>query len=213
MSPLWFVLEAIFWKLWPCLFFLTAHNFANGPHFVALTQLRPTKTGSNICCTFHIYFLNPECIRIPWVLAPKNFPVEFFRASTHGILMHSGFRISLKRGVEIFFDRVLPARSWEMPVERELPAKIGRCWKKLAGRNFDRRAKSSWEKIFNIYKNFLSGGFRSKVKIVTPELFPTPTYFCWQLAFHRHLPTSGRQNRVKNLLYPPFIYIFWILSA
>ena len=34
------------------------------------------------------------------------------------------------------FDRVLPARSWEMPVERELPAKIG-------GRNFDRRAKSS----------------------------------------------------------------------
>ena len=41
------------------------------------------------------------------------------------------------------FDRVLPARSWEMPVERELPAKIGRCSKNLAGRNFDFRAKSS----------------------------------------------------------------------
>ena len=26
--------------------------------------------------TFHIHFLNPECVRIPWVLAPKNFPVE-----------------------------------------------------------------------------------------------------------------------------------------
>ena len=25
MSPRWFVLEAIFWKLWPCLFFWTAH--------------------------------------------------------------------------------------------------------------------------------------------------------------------------------------------
>ena len=22
--------------------------------------------------TFHIHFLNPECVRIPWVLAPKN---------------------------------------------------------------------------------------------------------------------------------------------
>ena len=25
---------------------------------------------------FHIHFRNPECVRIPWVLAPKNFPVE-----------------------------------------------------------------------------------------------------------------------------------------
>ena len=41
------------------------------------------------------------------------------------------------------FGRVLPARSWEMPVERELPAKIGRCYQKLLGHNFDRRAKSS----------------------------------------------------------------------
>ena len=41
MSPRWFNLEPIFWKLWPYLFFSTAHNFANGPHFVALTQLRP----------------------------------------------------------------------------------------------------------------------------------------------------------------------------
>ena len=38
-------------KIVSCLFFLTPHNFANGPHFVALTQLRATKTGSNICCT------------------------------------------------------------------------------------------------------------------------------------------------------------------
>ena len=31
-----------------------------------------------------------------------------------------------------------------------------------------------WEKIFNINKNYLSGGFRSKVKIVTAQLFATP---------------------------------------
>merc|ERR1712012_701488 len=29
--------------------------------------------------TFHIHFLNPECVTIPWVLVPKNFPIENFR--------------------------------------------------------------------------------------------------------------------------------------
>ena len=41
-----------------------------------------------------------------------------------------------ERGVEDFFDHVLPAQSWEMAVESELPAKIGRCCKNFAGRNF-----------------------------------------------------------------------------
>ena len=116
-----------------------------------------------------------------------------------------------QRGVESLQGRVTAARSW--PLFREEKNHLRRCSKKPPGRNFDFRAKSSWEKFFNIYKNFLSGGFCSKVKITAWRLFATPTYFCWQLAFHRHLPTSGRQNRVKNLLYPPFIYIFWILSA
>ena len=57
--------------------------------------------------------------------------------------MHSGFRICILKGGRRFFDGVLPARSWEMPDERELPAKIGRCWKKLGSHNFDFRAKSS----------------------------------------------------------------------
>ena len=42
-----------------------------------------------------------------------------------------------------FFDRVLLGRSWEMPVERELPAKLGRCYEKLADHNFGLSAKSS----------------------------------------------------------------------
>ena len=50
--------------------------------------------------------------------------------------------------------------------------------------------------------NFLSGGFCSKVKIVTAQLFPTPPYFCWQLAFYWHLPTLGRQNTVKTAPQP-----------
>ena len=47
----------------------------------------------------------------------------------------------VKGGVEDLFDRVLPARSWEMPEEHELPAKVGRCNEKLLVHNFDRRAK------------------------------------------------------------------------
>ena len=74
MTPRWFILEAIFWKLCPCLFFLTAHNFANGPHFVALTQLRLTKTGSNICFTHLSYTFSESWVRKDSVgTCPKKF--------------------------------------------------------------------------------------------------------------------------------------------
>ena len=108
-----------------------------------------------------------------------------------------------QRGVESLQGQVTAARSW--PLFREKKNHLRRCYKKLGGHNSDFGAKSSWEKIFNIYKNFLSGGFRSKVKIVTPQLFVTPPYFCWQLAFYRHLPTSGRQNTVKTAPQPLFV--------
>ena len=55
------------------------------------------------------------------------------------------------------FTVFLPARSWEMPLERELPAKIGRWYEKLLGHNFNARAKSSLEKIFIYISNILSG--------------------------------------------------------
>ena len=54
-------------------------------------------------------------------------------------------------------------------------------------------------------KKILSGGFCSKVKIVTAQLFRYTAYFCWQLAFYRHLPTSGRQNTVKTAPQPLFV--------
>ena len=37
---------------------------------------------------------------------------------------------------------------------------------------------------------------------MTTGLFATPPYFCWKLAFYRHLPTSGRQNTVKTAPQP-----------
>ena len=54
-------------------------------------------------------------------------------------------------------------------------------------------------------KKILSGGFCSKVKNVTAQLFRNTAYFCWQLAFYRHLPTSGRQNTVKTAPQPLFV--------
>merc|ERR1711884_904188 len=39
---------------------------------------RPKQGQTFVVPTFHIHFLNPECVRISWVLAPKNFPVENF---------------------------------------------------------------------------------------------------------------------------------------
>ena len=52
--------------------------------------------------------------------------------------------------------------------------------------------------MFEMYMKILSGGFCSKVKIITAQVFPTTPYYCWQLAFYRHLPTLGRQITVKK---------------
>ena len=49
--------------------------------------------------------------------------------ATNALLTNSGCRAVLTM--------FLPAQSWEMPVKRELPAKIGRCNEKPSGHNFD----------------------------------------------------------------------------
>ena len=86
----------------------------------------------------------------------------------------------------------------KMPVERELPAYLWRCLPILAGHNFDLRAKSSREDVRNVHKKILSIGFCSKVKIVTSQVFGTLSYFCWQLVFNRHLPTSKPAKHGQN---------------
>ena len=75
---------------------------------------------------------------------PENFQRENFsgQVPTESLRTQDSENV-YERWVQQIFDPVLPARSWEMPVKCELPAKIGRCSKNLAGRNFDFRAKSS----------------------------------------------------------------------
>ena len=75
---------------------------------------------------------------------PENFQWENFlgQVPTESLRTQDSENV-YERWVQQIFDPVLPARSWEMTVERELPAKIGRCSKKLGGHNFDFRAKSS----------------------------------------------------------------------
>ena len=48
--------------------------------------------------------------------------------------------------------------------------------------------------------------------IVEDILFCNTSYFCWWTAFCHPQPTSGDQNTVKKIVYPPFISIFWKLS-
>ena len=59
----------------------------------------------------------------------------------------------------------------------------------------------------------VSGGFGSKVKIATCQVFVTPPYICWQLAFYRHLPTSGRQNTIKTAPQPLYDIHIWKTMA
>ena len=145
---------------------------------------------------------------------PENFQWENFlgQVPTESLRTQDSENV-YERWVQQIFDPVLPARSWEMPVKCELPAKIGRCLPKPFGHNFHISALKLNQRYFDIYEISLIQFQGWNLKIVAVRFFVTPPYFCWQLAFYRHLPTSGRQNRVKNLLYPPFIYIFWILSA
>ena len=60
--------------LWRLIILLTDPIFSHSSNFG-----RPKQGQKFVVPTFHTHFLNPECVRIPWVLAPKNFPVQNFR--------------------------------------------------------------------------------------------------------------------------------------
>ena len=130
-----------------------------------------------------------------------------------------------KNGCRPFFYRILPARSWEMPDESELPAKLGRCWKKPPGCNFYFRAKASFMYISNI----LSRGFCSKVKIATWRLFPTPPEvfsLSWnkgQLCAaitrpcrlstplcHTYSEPPGHEDSPATTFYIPYLLKIWV---
>merc|ERR1711973_965305 len=141
--------------------------------------------------TFHIHFLNPECVTIPWVLAPKNFPIENFRVrsdlqkisifhefscrfgkknrrpAADSILMPPTFHIAR-------LNRYTPNFSGEMPVKRELPAKIGRCLPKPFGHNFQNSALSLNQRYFIYIKIPLIQLQGSILKIVAERFWGTP---------------------------------------
>ena len=74
-------LEAQIRKLWEWDFFVTPHNFANGPHFFALIHLRPTviqpKTPSTPLC--YTYSEPPGCEDSPGGI--QNIPYLYKKLS------------------------------------------------------------------------------------------------------------------------------------
>ena len=84
---------------------------------------------------------------------PENFQWENFlgQVPTESLRTQDSENV-YERWVQQIFDPVLPARSWEMPVERELPAKIGRCVAKPYGHNFQNSALSLNQRYFDIYE-------------------------------------------------------------
>ena len=105
-----------------------------------------------------------------------------------------------QRGVESLQGRVTAARSW--PLFRAKKKNLKRCSPKPYGHNFHISALSLNQRYFDIYEISLIQFQGWNMKIVAERFWETPTYFCWQLAFHRHLPTSGRQNTVKTAPQP-----------
>ena len=84
---------------------------------------------------------------------PENFQWENFlgQVPTESLRTQDSENV-YERWVQQIFDPVLPARSWEMPVKCELPAKIGRCWKKPYGHNFHISALKLNQRYFDIYE-------------------------------------------------------------
>ena len=58
----------------PLIFCYTTHFDLQVSLWAAITSKQQRVSHPN-----HIHFLNPECVRIQWVPAPKNFPLESFR--------------------------------------------------------------------------------------------------------------------------------------
>ena len=101
-----------------------------------------------------------------------------------------------QRGEESLQGRYMATQSW--PLFREKKNHLRRCYEKLGGHNFDFRAKSSWVDVRNVHKKSAQADFALKSKLWPPSFSLPPPYFCWQLAFYWHLPTSGSQTRSKQ---------------
>ena len=78
-------------KLWPANFSL------HRPIFAGTTRSGRLNTVKKISTPLHLHILNPECVRIPLIPAPKSFPVENF-SGTECFAQNSLFRRFLCTG-------------------------------------------------------------------------------------------------------------------
>merc|ERR1712012_453373 len=85
---------------------------------------------------------------------PENFQWENFlgQVPTESLRTQDSENV-YERWVQQIFDPVLLARSWEMPVKCELPAKIGRCLPKTFRPQFSYFGLEVESAIFRIYQN------------------------------------------------------------
>ena len=60
-------------SLWHLIFLLTDRTWSHSPDIG-----QPKHGQETFLPPFHIDILNPECVRIPWALAPKNFRLKIF---------------------------------------------------------------------------------------------------------------------------------------
>ena len=106
---------------------------------------------------------------------PKNFQWENFsgQVPTESLRTQDSENV-YERWVQQIFDPVLPARSWEMPVKCELPAKIGRCSPKPYGHNFQISALKLNQRYFVYIKIPLIQFQGWNMKIVAVRFFVTP---------------------------------------
>ena len=106
---------------------------------------------------------------------PENFQWENFlgQVPTESLRTQDSENV-YERWVQQIFDPVLPARSWEMPVKCELPAKIGRCFAKPYGHNFQNSALSLNQRYFVYIKIPLIQGQGWFLKIVVVSAIATP---------------------------------------
>ena len=66
-----------------CVCFVTTLIFFYPTHFETMVSLWAAITSKwRLRHPNQILFLSPQCVRIPWVLAPKSFPVEKFRVGS-----------------------------------------------------------------------------------------------------------------------------------
>ena len=120
--------------------------------------------------------------------------------TTWWILMSRRFRICMaKGGRESLRSRYGRSKLTLISSQKK---NLKRCFAKPFGHNFQNSALSLNQRYFDIYEIPLIQWLGWILKSVAVSAIATPPYFCWQLAFHRHLPTSGRQNTVKTAPQP-----------